>query len=445
MMLSNKRYRGRIGTATALLFLTACSTPPHRPEHEPKAETRIVQPASPEPGVAEKVESSAQSLDTPWQRLRNRFAFPGCIDHKAVVDEARRYTSNPTRFVENWRKAMPLLLLVLEEIERREMPGEFALLPYVESQYRLLPARHHGAAGMWQLMVRTAADRGLKINPAQDQRLDPQASTVVALDLLEHLDREFADWRLADMAFNAGEFRIKRALGRRPASNLDIVELAKLEVSATTHQHLVRLLALSCIVEDPDRFNVTLPLADAEDVLREVSLPTPIDVRLAASLAGISLQDLLSINAGWTSENNQAGPAARLLLPQRDVERFNTSVVNFPAKLLSEWHVHRIDLPIGLSSLASNLGLSPIQLALANQLEENSQLLPGQSLLLPGSETLLPKRDAAGGHRIVRGDTLSAIAMRYRTTVADLLRWNALTSKSLLRPGQTLLIRGPAR
>jgi membrane-bound lytic murein transglycosylase D len=433
----------QIAAALALLLLNACSAPKSRPDHEPGPEAAIVPPAQLESRVAVAPDPAVTAPQTPWQRLRNRLAFRGCDHGKAVLGEARRYTRNPARFSENWRKAMPLLLLVLDEIERRDMPAEFALLPYVESHYRQLPARHHGAAGMWQLMTRTAVDRGLKISRGQDQRLDPQASTEVALDLLEHLEREFSDWRIADMAFNAGEFRIKRALGPRRGSDLDAKALAGLKVSATTHQHLARLFALSCIIGDPDRFKVTLPLPQADDILKEVKLPAPIDLRLASSLAGMPLQDLLHVNAGWTGPNNQAGPATRLLLPEPGIARFNAGRASFPDKLLGRWSMQRIEASASISELAPRLGLSPSQLALANRLEEHSLLQPGQSLLLPGGEPDLATGEVTERHRIVRGDTLSAIARHYAISLADLLRWNALTTKSILRPGQTLRVHAP--
>jgi membrane-bound lytic murein transglycosylase D len=429
--------------AAAMLCIAACSAPLPRPDPEPGVDSSAELPVPVESETPAISRQPVNGQESPWQRMRGRFATPGCKNSKDVLGEARRYTRNPTRFAENWRQAMPLLLLVLEEIERRDMPGELALLPYVESHYRPLPARHHGAAGMWQLMERTAVDHGLKINRNQDQRLDPQASTAVALDLLEHLEREFSDWRVADMAFNAGEFRIKRALGTRRASDLDADELARLKVSATTHQHLARLFALSCIVGDPDRFQVSLPLPGADDVLQEISLPAPIDLRLAASLAGLSLQDLLHFNAGWTGPDNPTGPAERLLLPKPDAANFNTSLATFPDTLLGSWRVQRIDAPLEVSALAANLGISPSQLALANRLEVDSQLEPGQSLLMPGSETGRNRSDAAKSHLIVRGDTLSAIARHYAISLADLLRWNDLTTRSVLHPGQTLRIQAP--
>jgi membrane-bound lytic murein transglycosylase D len=445
MNLLRDRPWPQTAVAAALLFFNACSVPKSRPDHEPKLETGVTRPAPIESDVPVKTVPPEASQEAPWQRLRGRLAFPGCEHGKAVLGEAQRYTRNPTRFSENWRKAMPLLLLVLDEIERRDMPAEFALLPYVESHYRQLPARHNGAAGMWQLMARTAVDRGLKISRVQDQRLDPQASTEVALDLLEHLEREFSDWRVANMAFNAGEFRIKRALGSRRASDLNAEELAGLKVSATTHQHLARLLALSCIIGDPDRFKVTLPLPQADDVLREVKLPTPIDLRLASTLAGMSLQDLLHVNAGWTGPDNQAaGPATRLLLPESDIARFNAGLASFSDELLGRWNMQRIEAPNSISELASRLGISPSQLALANQLDEHSLLQAGQTLLLPGGEPDPASRDMTEHHRIVRGDTLSAIARHYSISLADLLHWNALTTKSILRPGQTLRIRAPS-
>src|SRR5690606_21993652 len=195
--------------------------------------------------------------------------------------------------------------------------------PYVESTYRSLPARGKGPAGIWQLMGRTAVDRGLSVGRDYDQRLDLLASTDVALGLIERYDREFADWRLASMAFNAGEFRVKRALGPTPATMLDAQRLSELDLSATTHQHLNRLLALSCIVSEPERFSVELPRASADDRLVQVHPAAAIDLRLAASLADVGIDEVLRYNAAWSGQSRPHGPASRLLLPARSADRLN--------------------------------------------------------------------------------------------------------------------------
>ncbi len=430
-----------------IVLVTACTSQPPRPENTLSDRSpEIAAPAQTDP--TEQRPLPEQSADiaalSVWDRLRTRFALSGCAYSDAVTREAHRYTRSPQRFSASWQKAMPSLQLVLKDIERRDLPGEFALLPYVESGYRALPAKGKGPAGIWQLMGRTAIDQGLQVSRDHDQRLDLLASTDVALDLIERYDREFSDWRLASMAFNAGEYRVKRALGDIPATSLDSQRLSKLKLAATTHQHLIRLLALSCIISEPERFGIELPAESADDLLVEVIPPAAIDLRLAASLADLSMAEVLRFNAAWSGQASPHGPASRLLLPARSTDRLNLSLEDFPADMLGIWHTQRIVDATALVDLASTLGVAEHVLAAANRVDENGKLRSGQSLLLPGSDPATSLPDDRDIHPIKPGDTLSAIARHYRIRLEDLLRWNGLTVRSILRPGTTVRIHAPS-
>ncbi|MEO7936740.1 MAG: LysM peptidoglycan-binding domain-containing protein [Dokdonella sp.] len=447
MRLATYRTWWQLAATCLLSTLAACSVVEQRPIPAKTTQTlaKTTQNAEREAGVGEPAPPSTTNPLTPWQRLRQRFALPGCDYSDAVIAEARRYTRQPKHFSNNWRDAMPLLLLVLERIERHDLPGEFALLPYVESHYRQLPARSNGAAGMWQLMGRTAVDHGLRVGRDHDERLDALAATDVAIELIERYDREFGDWRAADLAFNAGEFRVKRALAGRQASDLSAEDLAHMKLSATTHQHLVRLIALACIIKEPQRFGVTLPDVDPAAELKEVALPVAIDLRLAAALAELPLTDLFRFNPTWIGQPSQSGPAIRLLLPTANVDRFNEALAYIPGSSLGAWHVQRMESPTSLDELATVLNTDPSVLALANRLERGSSLLPGQTLLLPGVQTSFKTGENIGEtHTIKTGDTLSAIAHRYGVSLKNLLHWNTLTNKSILRTGSTLRIQAPS-
>lgn len=438
-------YRRLLGFALIVL-ITACTSQPPRPEITPADRSpEIAPPARTEPTEQQPLpqqpaESTAVSV---WDRLRRRFALGGCTYSDAVVREAQRYTRSPQRFSASWQEAMPALLLVLKNIERRDLPGEFALMPYLESGYRALPAKGKGPAGIWQLMSRTAIDQGLRVSRDYDQRLDLLASTDVTMGLIERYDREFSDWRLADMAFNAGEYRVKRALGNISPATLDAQRLAKLKLAATTHQHLIRLLALSCIVAEPERFAVELPRGNPDDLLVEVIPPAAIDLRLAASLAGLNMAELLRLNAAWSGQIRPHGPARSLLLPAKSADQLNLALKDFPADMLGAWHEQRIDVVSTLVELASSLDVPAPILAAANHLDENEQPSSGQSFLLPGAEPTSSLANNRDTHAIKPGDTLSAIAGQYRIRLDDLLRWNGLKPRSILRPGTALRIQAP--
>ncbi|TLY49064.1 MAG: lytic transglycosylase domain-containing protein, partial [Gammaproteobacteria bacterium] len=178
---------------------------------------------------------------------------------------------------------MPFLLVVTEQIEKFNVPGEFAFLPWVESSYTMIRGNGDDVAGMWQLMPMTARELGLHIDSEYDGRLDVVASSRAALALLRQYEEEFGDWRLANMAFNAGENSVKGVLGSR--RNLSDSEVSRVHLNQTTSEHLGKLLAMACIVAAPERYHVSLPEPHAEDALVLLELPAPVDLHLAARLA----------------------------------------------------------------------------------------------------------------------------------------------------------------
>jgi membrane-bound lytic murein transglycosylase D len=397
----------------------------------------------PVPSIIDTDTDAASTRPTPWQRLRNGFVMPGCDYQPSVLREAGRYSRSAERFASNWRTAMPFLLLVLDEIERRKLPTEFALLPYVESHFRPLAANGRGPAGLWQLMPRTATAQGLVLNRKLDERLDAVASTGVALDLLERYDREFGDWRLATMAYNAGEFRIKAQLGGALGTPLSAEGLAQLNLSPTTHQHLARLLALACIIREPDRFQVSLPAVGEDDTLEFLAMPTSIDLRLAASLSGLSPEQLRLYNAAFDPTSSNAVLGTRILLPKSHLARFEAGLRDIPEQRRAYWKSKRVEHAGTLAELADQMNISSAALAAANRQPVHADLQPGQTLLVPSDDPIPTTADNAGFHRVRSGDTLSTIARRHGISLGQLLHWNSIRRNSILRIGLRLQIRAP--
>jgi membrane-bound lytic murein transglycosylase D len=391
------------------------------------------------------VAEPAAAAVSPWQSLRERFVLQGCDYRPQVLQRARNYTNSPQRFAASWKAAMPFLLLVLDEIERRDLPGELAMLPYVESHYRPVASRGNNPAGIWQLMPDTARTLGLAINAGYDGRLDPYASTHAALDLLERHDRRFNDWRVADMAFNSGAYRVLKVLGGRDARTLSAAELAQLPLSRITHEHLDRVLALACIVANPARFHVVLPEPGADDRLQRIELQAGMDLRLAARLAGVAADDIRRWNAGYRHNRMGADVPHQLLLPAINAERFQSAASAVPAALWSDWREERAARTSAIGSWASQLGVPIAVLALANAVDERATVTSSTRLLLPGREPepVDGTPDAAARrarvHVVAAGDTLSGIARRHSMPLRKLKALNP-RANGTLQIGDKLLL-----
>ena len=279
--------------------------------------------------------------------------MPGCDYSADVRSFANAMAASPRHLTAALKQVMPLLLVVDEQIEKYDMPGEFAFLPWVESSYSMIPPNGDGVAGMWQLMPDTAREVGLRVDAEYDGRLDVYASSRTALVLLKQYQEEFGDWRLANMAFNAGENSVRQALGKR--QSISPAEIAKLRLNTTTYEHLTKLLAIACVISAPDRFHVELPEPSADDVLTLMELPAPLDLHLAAQLAHVDLAQLRRWNPAYLkSRMPQSGPF-HLLVPATRRAAMENTLAKLPQYAWRDWREMKLRQPQSVETLEHGL------------------------------------------------------------------------------------------
>jgi membrane-bound lytic murein transglycosylase D len=344
-------------------------------------------------------------------------------------------------FARELGRVAPEIEFVAGVLALRGVPTDFALLPWVESRYRAVETQGNRPAGVWQFMPATARDFGLAVGPRHDGRLDLYAATLAAASLLEHLGAVFdGDWRLATMAFNAGEFRVRRAIARRkqPDTPLRAEDLA---LSPITHEHLAKLEALGCLIRHPARYRIDLPPVPEGARLRVVALPGPIDRDLARAMVGMDEAAFSRLNPALRLPLLPAG--RHLLLPESALARWQSLLAGLPKDHAArDWREAPAAAPIsGQSedSAASTHGIDPAWLAMLN---ERNGVEPARSgLLLPLGEHAAPVRSGDDErYRVRSGDSPWTIARRFGVRLDALLRANALGERSILRPGQWLRI-----
>lgn len=367
--------------------LAACTRLPTQPTHVPAAVATPTTPPTTAAGVAGTAPVPAADL---WDRLRDSFSMADCDADPAVLAWAGRYTRNPALFEGTLRQALPRLTYVQQVAQEYGVPGEFVLLPWVESRYRPVQGRKHHAAGMWQIMPVTARSMGLRVDRHYDGRLDLPAATHAVMGLLQQYHDHFHDWRVADYAYNAGEFRV-RGLIRQHGMPADKPVIPDLPVRRVTREHLTQLLAIACVIREPTRFQVNLPRLPETEHLVQVPVTHAITVTRAAELAGMSEAALRQLNPAFRGDKLAPATMPHLMLPVGHASQFD-------------------------GAMLADADSSPAP---------------------PAHDNSKPQR-GHGTHVVSPGESLWQIAREYSTSVVHLQQLNDLPPDQAIQPGQVL-------
>lgn len=458
------------GIAALALILAACAAQKSRRALPAEAETIEVPKASaaalttrlPMIPVLDPPEFSvgaAPPLNL-WERLRASFRLPSCDTVPRATAWAHWYAGKQDYLDRVMQRAEPVLYFIVDEVQQRDMPGELALLPVVESAFHPFALSHASAAGLWQFIPATGERYGLKQTWWYDGRRDIYAATHAAMDYLEFLGDMFdGDWLLAVAAYNTGESRVRRlhnAKLRRggAASFTDISHSLPRE----TRSYVPKLLGLACVVADPQRFGVSLRPIVNEPRFVVVETGEQIDLALAAKLAGMDMERLYSLNPAFNRWATDPSGPHRLLLPVEKVDLFKRNLADIPPEARVRWARHTIQKGESLSAIASKNNIDVATLKRVNGLSSNL-IHAGNELLVPRQadfddpELIAQARElsriqtAMGvssprSYKVRRGDTLWAISRRFDVSVGALAGANGMTTGDVLSIGETLTIPG---
>jgi len=392
------------------------------------------------------------NYDDLWDRIRDGFQLHSHYSHPNVARFIQNYSAQQRYFDLLQTRASPFLFEIVEEIERRGLPLEFALLPMVESAYNPNAYSREHAVGLWQFVGATGSSFGLQQDWWFDGRRDPLASTVAALDYIEQLYTQFdEDWLLAIAAYNTGDGNLRRAIRR---SNEDQINFWTLDLPGETEAHVPKLLALSAIIADNEAWNIELESLPNKPVLRTVEVGTQIDISQAAKLASIDYEQLRTLNPGYLQWATHPDQPQEILLPIENASLLEGALVGIDKQDLLTWDRYEIRPGDTLGAIARRLNTRVDILQTFNSLP-GSRIVAGESLLIPRTNdpALLasaprvaaertPQRIQVPAEYTVRnGDNLWVIARRFQLRSKEIAAWNQMSMDELLQPGQVLDLR----
>ena len=314
-----------------------------------------------------------------FSRIGSRFEMTE-VNPELVRQHERKFTRDAAYMNRTITRSQPYLHYVATEVERRNMPGEIALLPYIESAFVIKAKSPVGASGLWQFMPATGKQYGLEQNNVYDGRHDVYASTDAALNYLEYLYGLFGDWSLALAAYNWGEGNVARAVKRTESQGL-LPTYENLKMPQETRNYAPKLLAWRNIVSNPAAFGLNIPKIEDNEYFEALNVTTPIDTAQAARLAGISQEEFNRLNPGFNLPVFIPTAKRKMLLPKNAVNHF---VRNYQSSDVNQLLSYNIYTPMSgekVQDVAASFGMSDSELKQINGLRSNS-LAAGNPVLV---------------------------------------------------------------
>jgi len=441
--------------------LADASLIPHAPNRgtaatqEPGATADLDSASLPGPPVDSVV--TVKQIDL-LERLRGGFALED-VNEPAVAAQLNWFANHPDFLERTFGRSELWLYYIVGQLEQRHMPRELALLPVIESAFEPYAYSSARAAGLWQFISDTGRRFGLKQDWWYDGRRDPIEATRAALDYLQALHDEFnGDWLLAIAAYNCGELAVERSIQKNQRAGKP-TDFWHLKLPAETHGYVPELLAMRRLVANPGRYGIEFSHILNEPYFVQISTGGQIDLEVVAKVAGISTEDLYTLNPAfhrWATD--PTGPH-RLLVPVDAAEGLEQTLAQLtPDQRMSVEH-YTVQHGDTVATIATRFATKPDVIRELNDLGPSEPLVVDTALRVPTSVVLPEKVTRAamlfdspvrlrGRHRGVRpdirvvrrGDTLYGIAQRMGTDVHTLAEANGLRPGDHLHAGQKLRV-----
>jgi membrane-bound lytic murein transglycosylase D len=390
-----------------------------------------------------------------WARVRRGFAMPD-LDSELVRDREQWYAARPDYVQRMTERGGRYMFHILEELERRRMPTELALLPFIESAFNPQAMSSAKASGMWQFIPSTGKNFSLKQNVFRDDRRDVLASTRAALDYLQKLHDMFGDWQLALAAYNWGEGSVQRAIVRNQKLGLP-TDYASLKMPNETAYYVPKLQAVKNIIARPADFGLTLPELRNHPYFLSVPIERDMDVAVAVRLAGMPLAEFQTLNPQMNKPVILAAGTPQVLLPYDNANQFVRQLPLHGGPLAS-WTAWTAPRTVRPADAARQVGMDEAQLREVNHIPPHMLVKAGSTLLVPRSEhrqtdvsvevadnaTMALAPDAPPPRkmslRAAHRDSVASVAKRYRVSAAQLAQWNGVGKGASFAPGQTIVV-----
>ena len=441
------------GSITALSAAT--QTGPAEPQASAAADAPVIAVDPLDPTRQLDLDAAAARTDL-WARVRIGLAVPN-LESDHVRKWEQWYGSRPDYVQRMTERGGRYLFHIVEEVNKRGLPTELALLPFIESAFNPQAMSSAKASGMWQFVPATGRDFSLRQNMFRDDRRSVLASTRAALDYLQGLHKQFGDWQLALAAYNWGQGSVQRAIAKNQRAGLP-TDYASLQMPDETRNYYPKLQAVKNIVLRPEAHGITLPPLRNHPYFISVAINRDIDVDMAARLADLPLEEFKQLNPQMNKPLIMASITPQVLLPYDNANRF-VHALDQHRGALATWTAWQAPRTLRPADAAKQTGMSEQQLREVNNIPKGMLVKAGSTLLVHRSAalatdvaeqvaeqaTLALAPDRPPGKRISfkagnKGDSVLAVAQRYRVSPQMVALWNGTSANGHFKPGQAVMV-----
>lgn len=446
-----------------LSVVSGCALTPTSPA---PAQSTNFQPEEVDSVALVRAEQKAIQVETPieqprkdvWLRILDQFSMDLDIENERIAAQRNWYAKHPDYLERVSKRAEPYLYYIAEQIDVRNIPGEMALLPIVESAFDPFAYSHGRASGVWQFIPSTGTYFGLKQDWWYDGRRDIRAATNAALDYLTKLAGQFdGDWQLALASYNGGGGTIRKAIRKNTEKGLP-TDFWSLKLRKETHNYVPKLIALAQLLREPEKYGVRFAPIENQPYFSVVKTGGQIDLSQVASLARLDIEEVYRLNPGYNRwATHPAGPH-EVLVPVANETTLIQALADLPESERVKWNRYKVRAGDNLSSLSKKFRTTAKVIRQANDLNSNAIRI-GQTLLIPSAlkstsdyshsatERLdrkkvarQPKNTYQGRHTVTKGETFWSVSRTYGVTVKQLAHWNGMAPGDPIRPGQHLTL-----
>ncbi len=378
-----------------------------------------------------------------WGYIRDELKMK-IPDNYRVREQRNYYLKNKSYLHDVTLRAEPYMYWIVRQIKQRDMPMELVLVPIVESAFNPHATSRAKAAGLWQIVPDTGRNYGLTQDKWYDARRDVAASTTAALNLLQRLNKMFnGDWLLTIAAYNSGEGRVMRAIKENQIKGRP-TDFWSLSLPRETTLYVPKVLALSDVIRNSDKYGITLPKSNNQRALAQVDVGQQITLSQAAELAGMSLTSIKAYNPGYKRGVTSPNGPHYIMLPKAKVDQFKHSLANKTVlsnirqevannnRRLSKQSQYKVRSGDTLSAIAKRFNVSTRELQRMNNLRTARLLKIGQVLRVNNDNAII--------YRVRQGDSITSIAKRHGINIKDLMNWNDGIKTTDIKPGIELTL-----